>query len=214
MGLPAQSAPDHSPPTGFDDFVASRPDEETWELICGLFVMQATPTIPHSVLASNIERLINDGAASLGLDLIACREVTIDMSDAGIVGGGNYVPDVAVIDEADLQDGLSSTGRCHLAVEVISPSDRKPISKATRPKIEIKVEGYQHLPSCKAVITVDQSDLLVEVMIRTEQGWSVSRHEAPDDEIILTDFGLRCTVADIYHRTPALRNAPGAHPKP
>lgn len=214
MGLHARSTSDRSLPTGFTDFIASRPDEETWELIGGLFVMQATPTIPHSVIASNLERLLNDGIAILELNLIACREITVDMSEAGIVGGGNYVPDVAVLDEADLQAGLSSTVICHLAVEVISPSDRKPISGTTRPKIEIKTEGYQTLPSCRAIITVDQSELLVEVMTRDGNGWSAHRYDNAEDEIIIPDFGLRCTVAEIYYRTPALRNALASEPKP
>ncbi|EAU41341.1 hypothetical protein FP2506_01200 [Fulvimarina pelagi HTCC2506] len=214
MGLPAQSVPVHSASAGFDDFVASRPDEEAWELIGGLFVMQAQPTIPHSVIASNVERLLNDGISTSGLDLIACREVMIDMSEAGIVGGGNYVPDVAVLDEADLLEGLSRTGNCLLAVEVVSPSDLRILTGTNRPKIDVKMEGYRNLPPCRAIITVDQSELLVEVARRTEQGWSVTRHDAPEDEIVLADFGLRCTVADIYSRTPALRNALGSDPKP
>ncbi|NDW06250.1 Uma2 family endonuclease [Jiella sp. 40Bstr34] len=187
--------------------MASRPEGETWELIDGLFVMQATPTIPHSVIASNIERLLNDALANVLPDLLACREVTIVMEAAGIVGGGNYVPDVAVLDEADLQEGLTSTATCHLAVEVVSPSDRKPIAGSARPKIDIKLEGYRNLPSCMAILVVDQSEIAVMALIRTDQGWIESRYDSPDDEIALPDFGLKCKVADIYFRTPALRTA-------
>ncbi|MCE7028989.1 Uma2 family endonuclease [Jiella avicenniae] len=194
--------------------MATRPEGETWELIDGLFVMQATPTIPHSVIASNIERLLNDAVVNCRPDLIACREVTIVMEAAGIVGGGNYVPDVAILDETHLREGVTSTETCHLAAEVVSPSDRKPLAGSDRPKIKIKLEGYKNLPSCKAILAVDQSELRVILLVRTGRGWIEWQYESPDDEIAVPDFGLKCTVADIYARTPALRNAAASEHRP
>lgn len=205
MGLAALSTPARLPASPFDEFVASRPEGETWEQIDELFVMQATPTIPHTVIASNIERLLNDALAKFRPDLFACREVTIVMDEAGIIGGGNYVPDVAVLDEADLKEEVSKTAICHLAVEVVSPSDWKPVLETGRPKIDVKVEGYQKLPSCDAVLVVEQSSIRVVLLTRTGLGWSRFEHIFPDDLIDLPGFGLQCSVADIYAKTPALR---------
>ena len=101
----------------------------------------------------------------------------------------------------------SSRQRYFTDDEVVSPSDKKPIAGSARSKIDIKLEGYQNLPSCDAVLMVDQGEIRVTVLIRTERGWAESRYLLPDDEIAIPNFGLTCTVADIYFRTPALRNA-------
>ena len=203
MGLAAPSTRQHG----------CRPEGETWEQIDGSFVMQATPTIPHTVTASNIERLLNDALAEYHSDLFACREVTIVVEEAGIVGGGNYVPDVAVLDAADLEDDVRKTAICHLEVEVVSPSDRKPVLETGRPKIDIKVEGYQKLPSCVAVMLVEQSRIQVTLLTRTGRGWFRSEHNTPDDPVVLLSFGFQCTVAEIYARAPALRPIPAQRNK-
>ena len=213
MGLAALSTPARLPASSFDEFAASRPEGETWEQIDGLFVMQATPTMPHTIIASNIERLLNDALAEFRPDLFARREVTIVTEKAGIVGGGNHVPDVAVLDDADLKEEVSKTAICHLAVEVVGPSDRRPVLETGRPKIEIKVELYQNLPSCNAVMKVEQSRLQVMLLIRTAQGWSRSEHEFPDDRLDLPGFGLQRSASAIYARTPALRGTPARRDK-
>jgi len=44
----------------FRNWVASRPDEERWELIDGVPMMMAPATRDHQRIASNLERLLND----------------------------------------------------------------------------------------------------------------------------------------------------------
>src|ERR1700694_2084035 len=47
----------------FRNWVASRPDEERWELVAGVPMMMAPPTRDHQRIASNLERLLNDAIA-------------------------------------------------------------------------------------------------------------------------------------------------------
>ena len=194
--------------SSFDDFVATRPTEEKWESISGIFVMQAPPSMLHSVIASNVERLLNEALASKRPDLIACREVTILMHEAGVLGGGNDVPDVAVLDDEDLQSGARSTSTCRLALEVVSPSDLRPLVAGSKPKIDVKIDGYLALPSCDAVLTVDHGEISVVLMVRSEDGWTRSEYASPEDVVEIPTFGLRCSVSDIHARTPARRAVP------
>src|SRR6516164_408420 len=48
----------------FRTFQDGRPDHERWELIAGVPMMMAPPTIAHNRIASNLERLLNDALAS------------------------------------------------------------------------------------------------------------------------------------------------------
>ena len=42
----------------FRRFVDNRPDEEHWELIDGVAMMMAPPTVAHQCIASNLQRLL------------------------------------------------------------------------------------------------------------------------------------------------------------
>jgi len=44
----------------FRRFVEGRPEEERWELIDGVAVMMAPPTLAHQIIAGNLQRLLND----------------------------------------------------------------------------------------------------------------------------------------------------------
>ena len=81
----------------FDDFVASRPHEESWELIDGHFDMEAQPTFNHQIIAGNLERLLNDALERSGAERIAVQNPTLDLSPASI--DARHVPDVGVLGE-------------------------------------------------------------------------------------------------------------------
>ncbi|WP_246687851.1 Uma2 family endonuclease [Methylobacterium sp. WL93] len=57
----------------FWDFVASRPDEEKWELIEGRFVMQAQPSIDHQIIAGNLDRRLSEGLDGSARTGWSCR---------------------------------------------------------------------------------------------------------------------------------------------
>lgn len=186
----------------FDEFVSDRPDGEVWELIDGQRIMQAKPSIAHQVLAGNVERLLND-APEAERARLAVQATTIDMSEGD---GGRYVPDVAVVDADEECMTRNVSTRCYLAVEVVSPSDRRRVADDLT-KIEEKVKGYRLLPSCNAILLIDQDRFEAEIHLRRLGQWVASELTSPDDALEIPGFGLRCTLADIYDRTPALKAA-------
>jgi Uma2 family endonuclease len=121
----------------FKDFVASRPDGETWELIDGRIVMQAQPTFDHQIIAGNLERLLNDALDAMGSGRIALQSPGIDLSP--VILGSQNVPDVAMIDGA-IEPGERTTSTCYLVVEIVSSADRKRAPGESRLKLDVKVE--------------------------------------------------------------------------
>ena len=187
----------------FWDFVASRPDEEKWELIEGRFVMQAQPSIDHQIIAGNLDRRLNEGLERIGSDRVVLQNPAIDLRP--VIEGNAYVPDAAVIDRSDVEPGGSVSGTCYLAAEIISPSDRRKPSGTNREKIAIKLAGYQKLPMCEIVLLIEQRVMAVTVARRTADGWTTRRLADPNDQLTLTSAGLDCRVADLYVRTALAR---------
>ncbi len=187
------------PASMFDDFVATRPDEERWELIEGSFVMQATPNIDHQIIAQNLASLLNIGFRDNGIARFALQNASVDLSP--VIAGNKFVPDVAVLDAADVEPGLNTLTRCRLAVEIVSPSDRRPIVRKGRPRLAIKRDGYVSLPDCEAILIIEQDRYAVTVGQRSGEAWSWTELTDAADELALPGFGLRCPLADIYAGT-------------
>ena len=187
------------PASLFDDFVADRPDDERWELIEGSFVMQATPNIDHQVIVFNIARLLNDALESAGIERIALPGPTIDLTP--IIAGNKFVPDVTVLDMADIVPDRHTTTRCYLAVEIVSASDRRRLDRGGRTTIEIKRDGYARLPDCEAILVVEQKRYAVRIGLRDGEDWSWAMLTDAADEVVLPIFGLRCRLGDFYART-------------
>ena len=187
----------------FWDFVASRPDEEKWELIEGRFVMQAQPSIDHQIIAGNLDRRLSEGLERIGSDRVVLQNPAIDLRP--VIEGNAYVPDAAVIDRSDVEPGRSVSGTCYLAAEIISPSDRRKPSGSNRGKIAIKLAGYQALPMCDVVLLIEQRVVAVTLAIRDAGGWITRRLTDPGERLILPAAGLDCRVVDLYARTSLAR---------
>jgi Uma2 family endonuclease len=186
----------------FRDFVASRPDGETWELIDGRIVMQAQPTFDHQIIAGNLERLLNDALERIGAGRIALQNPAVDLSP--VVVGSQYVPDVGVIDAA-VEPGARTTPTCYLVVEIASATDRKRAPGETRPRLDVKIETYERLAPCEAIVVVEQERFAVRVATRTEAGWSAATVEGPDAILAIPSAGLNCRLAEVYARTSLMR---------
>lgn len=137
--------------------MASRPDEEKRALIEGRFVLHAPPSIIHQIIAGNLERRPSEGLERLGSDRIAIRNPAIGLR--ATIEGGACVPDMAVIDQADVEPGRNVPGTCYLAAEILSPSDRRKPSGSDRQKIAIKRAGCQMLPMCEIVLLTNSGSL-------------------------------------------------------
>ncbi|MEA2871884.1 MAG: hypothetical protein QOH67_1860 [Hyphomicrobiales bacterium] len=67
--------------------------------------------------------------------------------------------------------------------------------------VEDKREVYKRHPDCRCVLVIQQDRFDVRADVLTGSGWQQSRLSGAQDELILEDFGLRCTLADLYRGT-------------
>jgi hypothetical protein len=199
--------PDRISDAFFRDFVASRPDGEVWELIDGQIAMQAQPTFDHQIIAGNLERLLNDALDRIGSGRIALQNPAIDLSP--FIVGSQYVPDVGVIDGA-VEPGERATSTCHLVAEIVSSTDRKRGPGESRPRLDVKIETYQRLAACEAILVLEQERFAARVVIRAAAGWTAENVDGADAQLIIASAGLRCTLREVYARTSLMRAQPAS----
>jgi Uma2 family endonuclease len=190
----------------FRAFQAGRPDHERWELIAGVPIMMAPPTIVHNRIASNLERLLNDALAADDPARVAAQRLGVELAS------GDYrpEPDVGVID-ADYEAEQRFADRLYLLAEVVSDTDALRDPDTGRKWIEVKRNIYLAHPACEAVVIVEQDRMEVRVDTRTGKGWT-SQTLGSADELCLPGFGLHCAVADLYEGTPLQPRPIRQHP--
>jgi Uma2 family endonuclease len=173
----------------FRTWLASRPDEEHWELIEGVPMMMTPPNRRHQRIASNLESLLNAALKRHSPALAAYQAIGVN-----IVSTVPYdpEPDVAVIREDENPD-LRYADRFYLVAEVLSESDKA--------VMESKRQIYRAHASCTCILLVRQDRLEIILDRRRAEGWrSEVLHGA--DELVLPEFGLACSVTDIYRDAP------------
>jgi len=175
----------------FRAWTETRPDEEWWELIDGVPVMMTPPTKAHQRIASNLERLLNDALVRSAPERAAYQRVGLNLGP--IVDNYDPEPDVVVIDVEEGSDERYAD-RFYLIAEVVSASDR--------PKIEGKREIYKLHEACRCILTIRQDRHEVRIDSRTGNSWTTQVLTRANDELVLTGFGLRCRLADLYRGTP------------
>ena len=178
----------------FRSWVASRPDEERWELVDGIPMMMAPPTRDHQRIASNLERLLNDAIERLPEQrtphLAAYQRIGVNLGP--VVQNYDPEPDVAVVEVAKGADPRYAD-RFFLAAEIVFQSDQS--------TIDGKRELYQRHPDCTCVLVIRQDRCEADVDLRTPGGWVRQTLSAPEDQLVLPAFGLRCPLRDIYRGT-------------
>jgi Uma2 family endonuclease len=175
----------------FRSWIETRPDEERWELIDGAPVMMTPPTKAHQRIASNLERLLNDALARCNDAMAAYQRVGLNLGR--IVENYDPEPDVAVIDAEEGTDERYAD-RFYLVAEIVSTSDG--------PKIEGKREIYKLHASCQCILTVQQERHEVRIDSRAGNSWTTAVLTDASEELVLTAFGLRCPLSDLYRGTP------------
>jgi Uma2 family endonuclease len=186
----------------FRAFQLGRPDHERWELIGGLPVMMVPPTIAHNWIAGNLTRLLNSALAARDPARIAVERAGVELGNPD----DEYrpEPDVLVID-ADFTLSQRFVERAYLTAEIVSSTDYEPVAGSREPWIAVKRRLYLAHPPCLAVLVVEQNRVEVRIDSRGPAGWSASKLTSLDAELALPDFGLRCSVADLYDGTPLCR---------
>jgi Uma2 family endonuclease len=189
-------------------FLRSRPDEERWELIEGIPMMMAPPTIRHQRIASNLERHLNDALRARKPEWRADREIGLALSMSGYY---RPEPEVAVVD-ADIDEEASHASRFYLVAEVVSTSDESPFGGSDRSVIETKLDFYRSHEHNRCIIVVRQDALEVAVHLRrSDRTWPehpLVLTSAPD-VIEIEGIGRVC-AGDLYEGT-SLAARPG-HP--
>jgi Uma2 family endonuclease len=181
------------------DFLETRPEEERWELIDGEAIMMPPPKMLHQLIASNLERRLNEALEARKPDWLALREIGIELPD-------NHAyrpePEITVVD-AGIDLNQSYTDRFYLVAEVLSQSDK--------PKhVALKVSFYRSHPPCRMILIIREDTMHVEMHRRGATGeWETAPLAAPGDVIALEKAGQVCTLAQLYARTPL---APGPRP--
>lgn len=176
----------------FRGFLEGRPDEEHWELIDGVAVMMAPPTLVHQWIAGNLQRLLHDALERFAPTLAVYQRAGINLGPS--IEYYDPEPDIVVIDaDANKDPTRRYADRFYLAAEIVSSSDRT--------YVESKREVYKQHETCNCVLTVQQDRLEVRVDLRTVAGWTEALLTKPDDPLDLPAFGLHCKVADLYRGT-------------
>jgi Uma2 family endonuclease len=173
-------------------FTDTRPDEERWELIEGVPVMNASPTKWHQIIASNI----------CG-SLIALR-LQLDANWVPAVGMGTLVPvsphslpqpDVMVFETAAAETNSPVTDDALVLFEILSKSNTK-ADQAWRKRV------YASIPNCQHYVTVEQNAVSVTRFDRST-GWQGHHLASLDDKLALPALGKRAVLplAEIYRWT-------------
>jgi Uma2 family endonuclease len=191
VGAP-QRRPQRMPLDLFRSFVEGRPDEEHWELIDGVAMMMAPPTLAHQRIASNLERLLLESLERHAPQLTAFLAIGVNLGPA--VENYDPEPDVVVTDSNAAENPNERyADRFYLVSEVVSSSDRV--------DVERKRAVYKLHEACSCILTVQQDRFEVRIDLRIDGAWQEQILTSPHDLLALSEFGLRCKVSDLYRGT-------------
>ncbi len=151
--------------------------------------MMSPASYAHRRIRQNLSELLNSAFTAQPLDLFAY--INTGVRSPG-VRNFQPQPDVVVVPGVPTYDFYSE--RFQLAAEVLSPSN-------TRREIELKLRRYREAPDNLYVMVIEPRKILVEIYARRAD-WRPATLTKPDDPIDMPEFGLRCTVADLYSGTP------------
>jgi Uma2 family endonuclease len=190
----------------FRKFQEERPDFERWELIDGIPVRMAPPSIDHNRLASNLETLLNTVFEEGNATVIAVQRPGIELgldegalNALGLDEGYRPEPDIAVVDNQPAL-GRRFVDCAYLLAEVASTEGDRIVPTGER-WIEAKIRLYQAHRHCNTVLAVEQDRIEVRVVRRTADGWLSQILMDAEDELDLADCRLRCPVGALYANT-------------
>ena len=185
-------APPFSGTMDVDEFMAfleMRPKEERWDLIEGIAVMMAPPSLAHQRIALNLCELLNRGFAAQRLDLYAYHEIAIRLP--GVI---NFQPEPDVVVARGPAGYELYAEDFRLIAEILSPSN-------TRTEIDLKVRRYREATQNLYVVVIEPRKFLIEVHAQ-ERNWQPVTFAQSSDPIEMAELGLRCFVGDLYRGTP------------
>src|SRR4051812_4509712 len=172
----------------FRAWLASRPDEEHWELIGGIPMMMAPPNRRHQRIVYNLQTLLDAALKRHDPTLVVYHDIGLNIDS---LVPYDPQPDVAVIREDENPDPRYAN-RFYLAAEVLSESNKS--------IIESKRDIYRAHTWCTCILLVQQDRMEIAVDLRKPGGWQ-SHVVRRSDQLVLRDFGLACPVTEVYRDT-------------
>ena len=170
-------------------FTDSRPEEERWELIEGVAVMNPAPIEHHQMIVANIVAYLiahkrRTGVAWLPMLGVGTR---VPVSPRSLPQPDVFVKEAAATDSPVTQDAL-------VLFEVLSRSNTK-ADQAWRRRV------YASVPNCRHYVTVSLKAVEVVAYDR-ESSWRQRSLGRLEDALELPALGLAIPIADIYRWTP------------
>jgi Uma2 family endonuclease len=189
MTAPARVFPGDMLIGEFLKFARSRPKEEYWQLVEGVAVMMNPPRLIHQLIATNLRDLIKEALEIQGLDLLVLNEIGVR-----VPGLTNFLPRPDVVVFPGVTGDEVYADRFLLVAEVLSPSNTKSL-------IAQKVRRYKQHPDNLYCLVIDSRRAWLQIHAR-RNGWNPVTFDDAPDHVELPEFGLRCTVGDLYRHTP------------
>ena len=189
MGAIAKQLPGTLSADDYVAFLATRPDEERWQLLDGTAVMTTPPTLVHQRIAMNLATRLNQALEARRPDLIALVETGLTVR-----GRPNFLPSADVVVLENPVDYSSYAARVYLTAEIRSRCN-------TREYMSLKQQRYSEHPDNLYSLIVSQRQVRVELRARAA-GWGRTMLDALDDLLDLPEFGFRCLLRDLYRGTP------------
>ena len=170
-------------------FTETRPQEERWELIEGVAVMNPSPVEHHQVVVTNIATHLmahkqRTGASWLPLLGVGTR---VPVSPHSLPQPDLFVKEGAATDRPVTDDAL-------VLFEVLSRSNTRG-DQAWRRKV------YASVPNCRHYVTVSLKATVVEAYDR-DSAWKRRTFTGLAQALALPALGLSIPLADIYRWTP------------
>jgi Uma2 family endonuclease len=170
-------------------FTDTRPDEERWELIEGVAIMNPSPVDYHQLVVANIVTYLmvhkrQSGATWLPMPGVGTR---VPISPRSLPQPDVFVKETAATGSPMTDDAL-------VLFEVLSRSNTK-ADQAWRRKV------YASVPNCQHYVTVSIKAVEVDAYDR-DSSWKRRTVTSLADGLALPALGLSIPLADIYRWTP------------
>ena len=174
-------------------FTESRPQEERWELIEGIAVMNPSPTKWHQVIASNISAALVVIAVKHGYTWVPALGVgtRVPISPKSLPQ-----PDVMVFEHPLEDDAMPVSDDAIVLFGVLSPSNTKS-DQSWRRRV------YASVPNCQHYVAVWQKDVRITRYDRAT-GWEAAHCEGLTAALDLPALGKKVSIplSEIYRWTP------------
>ncbi len=168
-------------------------DQRHYQLIDGVIVAMAPPTIPHQIIAGN---LIYEIGAALRANRPNCTvRSQAGIAPQGLSGRNHFETDITVTCEAGGYRGIAAAPV--LIVEIQSPSTE-------RDDYFVKLPQYQSIPSVEEILYIESERVAATVYRRADDGWQTVEVIGPVARLHLDTIGLDIALGAVYRGVPGL----------